>query len=297
MKRVIKWIGITLGSLLALALVALGGLYALSGRKLARKHEVAAEPTLTIPSDSATVARGAHLISALPCGECHGADLGGKVFSDAGPFALFAAPNLTRGKGGRVQALSDVEWEHAIRHGVRRDSTSLMVMPSEVFHAISDQDMTAMIAYLKQLTPVDRVLPAMKLRIIGRAVLGLGQIALAADTTPRTPHVASVDTTTGVAFGRYLVSIAGCQGCHGESFSGGPGFAPNDPPVANITPSGIGNYSEADFIRAMREGKRPAGTPISETMPWKSFAKFSDGELRSIFAFLQTVPPKQFREP
>ena len=297
MKRVLKWIGIALGSLLALALVALAALYALSGRKLARKHEVAAEPALTIPSDSASVARGAHLISALPCGECHGADLGGNVFSDAGPFALFAAPNLTRGQGGRNPPLSDAEWERAIRHGVRRDSTSLMVMPSEVFHAISDQDMTAMIAYLKQMPSVDRVVPPSKLRIIGRVVLGLGKVALAADTTPRTPHVASVDTTTGVAFGRYLVSIAGCQGCHGNSFSGGPGFAPNDPPVANITPTGIGNYSEADFIRAMREGKRPAGTPISETMPWKSFGKMTDGELRSIFAFLQTVPPKKFQEP
>ncbi len=297
MKRVLKWIGITLGSLLALALVALGALYALSGRKLARKHEVAAEPALTIPSDSATIARGAHLVGSLPCGECHGADLGGKVFADAGPFGLFAAPNLTRGKGGRVPALSDVEWEHAIRHGVRRDSTSLMVMPSEVFHAISDQDMTAMIAYLKQLTPVDREVPAIKLRIIGRVVLGLGQVPLAVDTTPRTPHVASVDTTTGVTYGTYLATISGCQGCHGASFSGGPGFSPTDPPMANITPTGIGHYTEADFIRAMREGMGPKGFPIDSTMPWKYFGKMSDGELRSIFAFLQTLPPKQFREP
>lgn len=297
MNRVIKWITITLGSLLILLLVVLAGLYALSGRKLARKHEVAAEPALTVPSDSATLARGAHLMSALPCGECHGADLGGKVFADAGPFALFTAPNLTRGEGGRNPPLSDAEWERAIRHGVRRDTTSLMVMPSEVFHAISDQDMTAMIAYLRQIPSVDRTVPPAKLRIIGRIVLGLGQIALAADTTPRTPHVASVDTTTGVAYGRYLATVAGCQGCHGNSFSGGPGFTANDPPVANITPTGIGNYSEADFLRAMREGKRPAGTAISETMPWKSFGKFSDGELRSIFAFLQTLPAKQFREP
>lgn len=297
MKRVIKWITITLGSLLVLLLLVLVGLYAISGRKLSRKYEVAAEPALTIPGDSAIVARGAHLIGALPCGECHGADLGGNVFADAGPFALFAAPNLTRGQGGRNPPLSDAEWERAIRHGVRRESTSLILMPSEVFHAISDQDLTAMIAYLKQLPPVDRQVPPTKLRMAGRIVTGLGKFPLVADTTPRTAHVATADTTTGVAFGRYLVSIAGCQGCHGNSFSGGPGFAPNDPPVANITPTGIGNYSEADFFRAMREGKRPAGTPISETMPWKSFGKFTDGELRSIFAFLQTVPPKRFKEP
>ena len=297
MKRVIKWITITLGSVLVLLLVVLTGLYVLSGRKLSRKYEVAAEPALTIPSDSATVARGAHLVGSLPCGQCHGADLGGFVFADAGPFALLAAPNLTRGQGGPNPPLSDVEWERSIRHGVRHDSTSLVIMPSEVFHAISDQDMAAMIAYLKQIPAVDRPVPALKLRVIGRVVLGLGQLPLAADTTPRTPHVASVDTTTGVAYGRYLVSISGCQGCHGASFSGGPGFSPNDPPVANITPTGIGHYREADFIRAMREGIGPKGFPIDSGMPWKYFGKMSDGELRSIFAFLQTVPPKQFQEP
>jgi len=296
-KRVLKWIGITLGSLLALALVALGALYALSGRKLARRHEVAAEPSLTIPSDSATLARGAHLVHSLPCGQCHGADLGGNVVADAGLFGLLVGSNLTRGEGGRNPPLSDVEWERAIRHGVRRDSTSLLIMPSEVFHTISDQDVTAIIAYLKQLPAVDREVRPTKLRIVGRIVLGLGQFPLAADTTPRTPHVAAVDTTTGVAYGRYLATISGCQGCHGASFSGGPGFAPADPPVANITPTGIGQYSEADFMRAMREGKRPAGTALSESMPWKYFSQMSDGELRSIFMFLQTLPPKQFSEP
>ena len=297
MKRVLKWIGIALGSILALALVAVGVLYAVSGRKLSRKYEVAAEPALTIPSDSATIARGAHLVGALPCGECHGADLGGHVLDDSSPFGLLAGPNLTRGQGGRNPPLSDAEWERAIRHGVRRDSTSLKIMPSEVFHAISDQDMTAMIAYLKQIHPVDREVPLTKLRILGRMVLGLGLVRLAADTAPRTPHVAAVDTTPGVAYGRYLAAISGCHGCHGTALSGAPGFGPNDPPVANITPTGIGHYSEADFVRAMREGKRPAGTALSDMMPWKAIGKFSDSELRSIFAFLQTLPPKNFREP
>ncbi len=296
MKRILKWIGIALGGLVALALVAIGALYALSGSKLSAKHQVAGEPELTIVSDSTTIARGAHLIGWLPCGQCHGADLGGSVMADAGLFGLLAAPNLTRGRGGRNPPLSDVEWERAIRHGVRREGTSLIVMPSEEFHSISDEDMTTLIAYLKQAPPVDREVPATKVRIIGRMLLGAGQIPLAVDTTPRTLHVASVDTTPSAVYGRYLVTISGCQGCHGPSFSGAAAFAPNEPPVSNITPTGIGHYSESDFARAMREGKRPAGTPISETMPWKFIGKMSDAQLRSIWLFLQTVPPKQFRE-
>ena len=207
MKRVLKWITITLGTLLVVLLLGVVALYGVSGSKLSRKYTAATEPALTIPSDSVTMARGAHLLGALPCGQCHGADLGGNVFADAGPFALLAAPNLTRGRGGRNPPLSDVEWERAIRHGVRRDSTSLIIMPSEVFHAISDSDMAAMIAYLKQIPPVDREVAALKLRIVGRIVLGLGQFPLAADTTPRTQHVATVDTTPGVAYGQYLFVI------------------------------------------------------------------------------------------
>ncbi|MEW5915155.1 MAG: c-type cytochrome [Gemmatimonadota bacterium] len=296
MKHALKWIGIALGSIVALALVGVGALYAISGSKLKAKKDVVAETELTIPTDSASLARGEHLVRSLPCGECHGADMGGSILADAGPFALIAAPNLTSGRGGRPTPRSDVEWERAIRHGVRQDSTSLIIMPSDVFHNIADADMAPMIAYLKRLPPVDREIPQFKLRILGRVLLGLGQVPLVADTTARTAHITSVDTTMGAAYGQYLATISGCAACHGASLSGVNGSGPDDPAAANITPTGIGHYTEVDFFRAMREGKRPAGTDINEMMPWKSFTHMSESELRSIFMYLQTVPPKQFAE-
>ena len=295
MKRVIRWILFALGGVVALAVLVGSALYGLSGRKLSAKHEVAAEPTLVIPTDSTSIARGAHLVNALPCGQCHGADLGGHVLADAGPFGLLVGPNLTRGRGGGNPPLTDAEWERAIRHGLRRDSTGLLIMPSEVFHAISDADMAPMIAYLKQLPPVDREVPPTKLRIIGRMVLGVGQLKTAADTSPRTPHVASVDTTPGVDYGRYLVGISGCAGCHGPSYSGGPGVGGAATP--NLTPTGIGHYTEEDFKRAMRTGERPrGGGKLNEAMPWKFYGKMTDAELQSMWAFLKTVPPKQLGE-
>ena len=297
MKRVIRWVLFALGGVAALAVLAVGALYGLSGRKLSAKHEVAAEPALVIPSDSASIARGAHLVNALPCGQCHGADLGGHLLADAGPFGLLVGPNLTRGRGGRNPPLTDAEWERAIRHGVRRDSTGLLVMPSEHFNAISDADMAPMIAYLKQLPSVDREVPATKLRIVGRMVLGVGQLKTAADTSPRTPHVASVDPTTGVAYGRYLVEIAGCTGCHGPSYSGGPG-PDGAAPAANITPTGIGHYTEEDFMRALRTGERPrGGAKLRAEMPWKFYGTMTDVELQSVWAFLKTVAPKKYAEP
>ena len=296
MNRVLRWVLISLGGLIALALVVAGTLYAISARKLSAKHNVA-ESELVIPSDSASIARGARMLAALPCGQCHGTDLGGSVFADAGPFALMVGPNLTRGRGGRTPPLSDVEWERAIRHGVRRDRTGLMIMPSEVFHKIADDEMAAMIAYLKQIPPVDREVPPTRLRIVGRMVLGAGQVKTAADLAPRTAHVASVDTTPGLEYGRYLVGISGCAQCHGQSYSGGPAFNPEGKAPSNITPTGIGHYTEDDFKQALRTGVRPrGGGPINEEMPWKYYGTLSDGALHSIWLFLKQVPPKQFGE-
>jgi cytochrome c553 len=294
-KRALRWIGIALGGLVALALLAAGTLYALSARKLSGTPDLPKERELVIPTDSATIARGAHRLAALPCGQCHGPDLGGHVFADAGPFALLVGPNLTRGRGGRQPPLTDAEWERAIRHGVRRDGTPLIVMPSEIFNSIADDEMGPIIAYLKQIPPVDREVESAKLRIVGRLLLGAGQFQTAPDKSPRTAHVASVDTTPGPAYGRYLVGISGCQGCHGNSFSGGPGFGPDAPPASNITPTGIGRYTEEDFKRALRTGVRPGGgAALREDMPWKYFGKLSDSELQSMWAFLKTLPPKPF---
>ena len=297
MNRVLRWILISLGGLVALALVVAGTLYAISARRLAATHELPAEQALVIPTDSASIAHGARLVAALPCGQCHGQDLGGNVFADAGPFGLLSGPNLTSGRGGRTPARTDADWEHAIRHGVRGDGTALIVMPSEVFHVIADDEMAPMIAYLKQLPPVDRDVAPTHLRIIGRMVLGAGQLKTAAALAPRTPHVASVDTTPGVEYGRYLVAKGGCAACHGESFSGGPAPDPNAPPASNLTPTGIGHYAEADFIQALHTGQRPhGGGAINEAMPWKYYGTMSDGALRSIWLYLKTLPPKQFAE-
>jgi len=297
MKRVLRWALIALGGVVALALGLAGILYGISAQRLAARHEVPAERALVIATDSSSIARGARLVAASPCGQCHGADLGGNVFADAGPFAVLVGPNLTRGRGGRTPPLTDAEWERAIRHGVRREGTGLILMPSEAFHGIADDEMAAMIAYLRQMPPVDREVPPTKLRIIGRLVLGAGQLKTAAALAPRTPHVASVDTTPGVEYGRYLVAKGGCELCHGASLSGGPARDSNGRPPSNLTPTGIGHYTEADFIHALRTGQRPqGGGTLSDEMPWKYYGKMSDGALQSLWLYLRTLPPKKVGE-
>jgi len=101
--------------------------------------------------------------------------------------------------------------------------------------------------------------------------------------------------------GEYLSKAAGCLGCHTEEkkdavpYAGGRAlktpFGTFHGP--NITPhkeAGIGAWSEADFVRAMREGRRPDGANLFPAFPYPSFTKMSDADLRDLWVYLRSLP-------
>ena len=71
------------------------------------------------------------------------------------------------------------------------------------------------------------------------------------------------------------------------------GSEPGSPLAANLTPTGIGHYTEADFVRVLREGKGPGDRVISDFMPWKSSGRMTDDEIHAIWLFLKTLEPKE----
>ena len=81
------------------------------------------------------------------------------------------------------------------------------------------------------------------------------------------------------------------MGCHKSSLKGGEPVAPGFPVVANITSSGrIGNWSQDQFLRALRTGERPNDKPLNnEFMPWKMTAQYSTKELTSLYAYLKSI--------
>jgi cytochrome c553 len=133
---------------------------------------------------------------------------------------------------------------------------------------------------------------------VGRGLYVKGDVALVpAELIDHTAaHPAVVLPGVTVEYGRYLVVGGGCGGCHGPGLSAGhvPGTPPDWKPAANITPEGIGHYTEADLFRALREGKRPGGAPIDPFMPFEDTKNLSDDEIRALWLSLQTVPPKAF---
>jgi len=296
MQRILKRILVGTGALLLLLIVAVGALYAVTQRRIDQKLTVAGH-LVSAPTDSASIERGRHLATSITkCTECHGADLGGQTFIDVPPVARLQALNLTSGKGGTA-AFTDLDWERAIRHGVAPDGRKLLFMPSVEFQYLSDADFGALLAYLKSAPPVDREFPASTVGPVGRFLLAKGDLPLLnADVIQHdAPPAAAIAIGPTVEYGRYIVDIGGCRGCHGPTLSGGriPGTPPDFPPAANITPEGIGHYTESDFFHALREGKRPSGVMIDTIhMPVRATRGMTDDETRATFTYLKTVPRK-----
>lgn len=102
--------------------------------------------------------------------------------------------------------------------------------------------------------------------------------------------------------GQYISKAAGCVGCHTENKSGATPFAGGralETPFGtfygpNITPdrqTGIGNWTEADFIRAIRRGERPDGSHYFPAFPYPSFTGMSDKDIRDLWAYFRSIPP------
>jgi mono/diheme cytochrome c family protein len=114
--KVLKWIGIVLGSLIGIVLLVVVGLYAKARIEFSHKYAVQVE-AVSVPTDAASIERGKHLAAFL-CQECHGNDLGGNPrFFAADGIGSATAPNLTAGAGGLGGQFSDADFVRAIQGG------------------------------------------------------------------------------------------------------------------------------------------------------------------------------------
>ncbi|RME98732.1 MAG: cytochrome C [Chloroflexi bacterium] len=293
MKKLFTGLVIVLGALVVLVLVAAFALNLVARNALNKPYDVAAG-AVSVPASDEAVARGEHFARAISgCAECHGPDLGGTVFIDAQPIGRVIASNLTAGAGGVGARYSDEDWVRAIRHGVRPDGSPLLpMMPSTQFSHLSDEDLGAIIAFVKSVPPVDSVLPDGGLSFTGQiimGVLGAGDLPVAQiDHTAARP--ASMAPAVSAEYGEYLSWAGVCRDCHGNDLAGYQ-IDPSAPYAPNLTPGGeLGNWSADDFIKLMRTGVGPDNVPISTAMPYEFFGNMTDDELNALWLFLQSVP-------
>jgi mono/diheme cytochrome c family protein len=293
MKRWIKWTFAGLGgvALLAAGAAVLGT--QLGERKRLRQVEVPAR-ALAYAGDAAALARGRYLFQSRGCVDCHGANGAGREFVNDGKGTRLAGPNIT--PAGVVARYRPEDWDRIIRHGVKPDGRPALVMPSEDYNRLTDDDVVALVAHVRSLPPQSGGAAVVELPLPARVLYGFGAIPDAAERIDhRLPPARPVAEAVTVEHGAYVANM--CIGCHGEKLSGGkvPGGPPDWPAAANLTPGeggSMGRYpSAAAFTAMLRSGKRPDGTAI-QVMPFGSLSQLSEVDAQALYAYLQTVPAR-----
>jgi mono/diheme cytochrome c family protein len=294
MKRVLKALQILLAGVATIILVCAAAVYGFSEARYRKQYTVTPR-AVAARSDSATLARGAHLVNSFGgCVECHGDNLGGKMVIDDPAIGRVYGANLTRGKGGIGSALTSLDIVRAMTHGVGRDGRPLKVMPSTDYVRLTDEDLAAIVAYVQAAPPVDGAQPAVTVGPVGRALFVAGKLPIL--HAERIDHVnvkaTAIQAGPTTAYGEYVATI-GCKGCHGSTLAGGPieGGAPDWPQAANLTPAGrIKEWTEAEFTQVLRAGKRPDGSTVNPVMPIRLTKNLTDDEIRALWLYLRTLP-------
>lgn len=273
-------------------------------------------PDITATTDSTLIAHGKHLVyGAAHCSTCHtpqnrlkDIEAGEDVPLSGGweidiPPGTFRAPNLTPHPENGIGRLTDQEIARVMRHAVGDDGR--VIFPFMPFQNMSDEDVTAIISYLRSQEPINNPVEKTNYSTIGKIVLSLGLIKPEGPTD--TPPV-SVKKDSTIEYGSYLAnSVANCAGCHtnrslvsgefiGPRYAGGMTMEDEAGEgywfvTPNITPhkeTGVmTNWSEKNFIDRFRAGR----IIPNSTMPWGSFAQMDDVELKAIYRYLNSIEP------
>jgi mono/diheme cytochrome c family protein len=306
------WKRITLITLLVIIALALVGITFTIGWRPIIGAKKRALTDRKFEATQQRLARGKYLVEGvIGCVGCHtdqdwskpgappvaGKEGSGHVWSDQ-DMPWLIAPNITPDKETGAGNWSDDALARAIREGIGHDGRTLFpIMPYQNYRQMSDEDLASVIAYVRSVPAVRNQLQTTRMPFpLNFSIQNVPQ--------PVDAAVAAPDQSTPVARGDYLVRMADCTDCHTPKEDGQPmpgmdfagGFLMHEPTgdvfSHNITPaaSGIGYYNDNSFVQAMRTGKVGARR-LHASMPWYFYGKMTDDDLRSMFAFLQTLKP------
>jgi mono/diheme cytochrome c family protein len=266
--------------------------------------------TIDTANTETLLERGAYLMrGVVACGNCHTTRSPDGRFVDgmelAGGFVIkeevftVRVPNITPDAETGIGDWTDAQIITAIREGRRPDGSLIgPPMPFSQYRGMADRDVAAIVAYLRNVPPVENSVPASEYRIPLPPAWG--------------PPVGSVPEPSRddlVAYGGYLAGPLGhCVECHTpmnqgrfefETKLGAGGLPLHAGPdavivSANITPdpeTGIGSWSDPDVARAITAGTRPDGSQLHPIMPYGFYASMTDEDVAAIVAYLRSIPP------
>ncbi len=276
-------------------------------------------PQFTVDITDEKVARGHYLANhVMLCMDCHatrdwtlfgGPPMpgteggGGDVFDQKLGFpGRFVAPNITPYK---LANWSDGEIHRAITTGVNKDGKALFpIMPWHLYSQLSEEDIRAVIAYLRTLPPIENDPPPSKADF---------PVSLILNTMPEKHKLQPMPSRDNIVeYGRYMTTASGCIDCHtrhekgkfvGEFYAGGtefriPGGALVRSP--NLTPheTGLRNWTRDQFVERFKAYADSVFTPyevqpgeFQTIMPWTMYAGMDRYDLEAIYEYLKSLKP------
>lgn len=308
MKKVFKIVAIIIGIVLVAGIAGAAYIH-FDGIP---KYE-AKPPALTVVADSAMIAEGQRHAK-MVCNQCHmgtgGTLEGGPLLDMPAMFGKVWAANITKHEKYGSGRYTDGELAYLLRTGIKRDGQYAPPwMPK--FPHLSDSDLHNIIAYLRsdapELAPSEKQQPISQPTFFAKFLAHVAFKPLPYPTGP----ITAPPVSDKVAYGKYLLTAkVDCYGCHSPSFETVNVMEPEKTPgyltggnampdregniihTRNLTPdkeTGLGNWTEEQFIKAVRYGQRD-GKPALR-YPMTPYTLLTDEEVSAIWAYLQTVPP------
>ena len=308
MKKALRYLLLLVG-IIALAagifatFVAIRGIPSYEARKIDLK--VVATPE--------RIQRGAQL-SAMLCNDCHldpnTNRLTGARMHEVKQFGTIYSRNITNDPEHGIGKWTDGEIAYLLRTGIKPDGSFLPIMAK--LAKMSDEDLQSIIAFLRSdhdlVKADDTQPPASEYSFLSKFLTNIK--VLSPMSYPDGP-VPEPDTTNIVKWGEYIALYKlECYACHSRDFAkndysfpeksdgffgGGNKFEMPDGSTVyslNITPdeeTGIGKWTEEEFVRALKYGQKPGGHPALRP-PMKPYTGLTDGEAKAIYAYLKTIP-------
>ena len=294
-----RWLLVSVGAVTTAIALGFAAVYLLSELQL-RDREAVQQFSASIPDDAASIERGRLIARTRGCFGCHGQQLQGYDFDEQWDWPKRAvAPNLA--SYARIHDAQTIE--AAVRQGIGADGQELMSMPSFNFARLRDDDLAALIAYLRTAPVVEVPLPRPALGWDVRWDIARGRELSMADWAAMVPPL-RLDPAEQpmLAEGEYL-AMTMCNECHGldlrgESYYSGWDGGPPTPDLAIVAA-----YDRAQFERLIESGFGLGGRKLGlmALVAPDRFPSLSDSEVDSLHKFLQSLAsepaPEAFWRP
>ena len=309
MKKVFRYLLILIGIILVLA----GGFAGYVAIRGIPKYKVENVPNLTVASYPDRLLKGQKLASML-CAHCHldpnTGKFSGRKMEEVPQFGTIYAKNITQHTEAGIGRWTDGELTFLLRTGLKPDGTYLPPYMIKLVH-MSDEDLQSIIAFLRSdhewVQPSEVKQPNTKPSFLTKFLSNIG-VAKPFDYPKE--QIPDPDTTNMITWGKYLANAQlECYACHSADFAKNDNIHPEKSKgfyaggnkmigeggqviySRNITmdeETGIGKWTEEQFLNAVKYGKVPHGKPLRE--PMQPYSRLTDNEVKAIYAYLKTVP-------